>query len=175
MDSSTENLGVINRFAAVATQFCAVVDAAPSLSRKEFLNQIYSVLPKLIDQAICMPDVELNESSEEAPDHDGQLEDTRLGHQEWQRLFDTLREKLGDWDSYREFFDPIEDTEPCGGSLADDLADIYRDMKEVLVENEPSSARPEDRIWEWQFSFNSHWGRHAIDALKVIHVLLHYR
>jgi hypothetical protein len=175
VDSSRANLEIVDRFSVVAAQFCAVVDAAPRLSREEFLSQVYSVLPKLIDQAICMPDIEPDESSEVAPVPEGQLENTRLGHHQWQRLYDMLKEKLGDWESYRELFDPIGDTEPCGGSLADDLADIYRDLKEVLVRNESSSARPENRIWEWQFSFNSHWGRHAIDALRVIHIRLRYR
>ncbi|MGA2569091.1 MAG: DUF5063 domain-containing protein [Terracidiphilus sp.] len=170
MDSSRENQGFDDRFAVPARQFCAVVDAASSLSRKEFLNQVYLILPKLIDQGICMPDVELDDSNEEATDHA-----SRQGHQEWKRPFDLLREKLGDWDSYRLFFDPIGDTESIKGSLADDLADIYHDLKEMLVENEAGPLSPEDRIWEWRFSFRTHWGKHAIDALNVIHILHHYR
>jgi hypothetical protein len=80
-----------------------------------------------------------------------------------------LKEKLGDWDSYRQVFDPTEDTEAIFGSLADDIADIYRDLQEGLVLCE---ARPQDAIWEWRLLFYSHWGKHAINALLTTHFRL---
>jgi hypothetical protein len=33
-------------------------------------------------------------------------------------------------------------------------------------------ARAEDIIWEWRLGFSSHWGKHAIDALRTIHFRL---
>jgi hypothetical protein len=167
------NVDTVARFTLVAEQFCAIVDSCPNLSRDELIAQVYSTLPKLIDQAICMPDVELDDSDEEASDRFGQRENTRLGHEEWQRLYHILGENLGDWNAYRQVFDPIFDTELIGGSLADDLADIYRDLKEGLVTNESCTASPEDKIWGWRFSFCTHWGKHAIDALSVLHTRLH--
>ena len=169
MDPSRNNVEIADRFAAVAKQFCDVVDIASSLDRAEFLVGIYPILPKLIDLAISMPDIEIDDSNEETPDHG-----SRLGHKEWQSLFELLKEKLGDWDSYQLVFDPIQDNDVVGGSLADDIADIHRDLKEVLVDRESISVSPEDQIWEWRFSFRTHWGKHAIDALQVIHTLLHY-
>jgi hypothetical protein len=54
------------------------------------------------------------------------------------------------------------------GTLADDLADIYRDLKKGL-ELKSRSEPPETIIWGWRVLFYSHWGTHAIEALHVIH------
>ena len=53
--------------------------------------------------------------------------------------------------------------------LADDIADIYRDLKEGLVLSETHQAPPENIIWNWRVLFYSHWGKHAMDALLAIH------
>jgi Domain of unknown function (DUF5063) len=52
------------------------------------------------------------------------------------------------------------------GSLADDLADIYRDLKKGLILSEKTSA--EDALWNWRLHFDFHWGNHAMSALKAI-------
>jgi hypothetical protein len=69
---------------------------------------------------------------------------------------------------YRVVFDSLED-DPDGlvtGWLADDLTDIYRDLKTGLAEWEAGHA--EDAIWEWRFAYFSHWGRHATHAQSAI-------
>jgi hypothetical protein len=86
-----------------------------------------------------------------------------------------LKEKLGEWDQYNQVFDPTQDADAVHGSLADDLADIYRDLKEGLVLKETKLRQPEDLIWEWRFAFHSHWGKHAMDALLTIHFRLQQR
>jgi len=159
---------IVERFTAIATEFCGVVDTAATLDRVAFLKQVYRLLPKLIDQAISFPDVELSDNE----NADGE-EDVAQNHGAWKARFALLSEKLDDWDFYPEVldpvFDPLRDTEVVLGSLADDLADIHRDLSEAL--SDPSML-PQNRIWTWQFSFRTHWGQHAVDALKTIHVRL---
>jgi hypothetical protein len=92
--------------------------------------------------------------------------------EQWRQLYDLLKEKLGDWDLYWQVFNPTTDKEADCGTLADDIADIYRDLKEGLVLNEKRLARPEDVIWEWRLLYYSHWGKHAIDAMLTIHFRL---
>ena len=85
--------------------------------------------------------------------------------------FTTVSKRLlEDWDLYWQVFDPTKDSEAIYGSLADDIADIYRDLKEGL--DDIHLARAEDIIWEWRLGFSSHWGKHAIDALRTIHFRL---
>jgi hypothetical protein len=52
----------------------------------------------------------------------------------------------------------------------------------AVVDSAPSVSRdelvlkiyppPNDILWKWRLGFYSHWGKHAIDALRTIHFLL---
>lgn len=57
--------------------------------------------------------------------------------------------------------------EPLTGDLADDLADVYRDLKPGLVLYE--GGHIDEAVWHWNFHFNIHWGRHAAEALYAMH------
>lgn len=166
MSDTDKNAKIVSRFANIARQFCAIVDSAPRIDRSELLARIYPILPKLIDEAIGLPDVELSESAT-VKAHINQKE-----QEEVERLYSQLKEKLGDWDLYHQVFDPTQDNEALFGTLADDLADIYRDLKKGLDLNQTASTPPEDVIWGWRLLFYSHWGKHAMDALLTIHFRL---
>jgi len=144
------------------------------MERSDLLLQIYQILPKLIGEAISLPDVKLSDSDDpiEASGQRAFQANVRQSVQEWGQLYNLLKEKLGDWDRYWQVFDPTEDDEAVFGTLADDIADIYRDLKEGLVLIEAHEVPPEDIIWNWRFSFYSHWGKHAMDALLTVHFRL---
>jgi hypothetical protein len=163
--SPKNNTKVLDRFGVLAKRFCRIVDSAPHLDRTEFVELIYQILPRLIDQAIQLPDVEPSKRRRRKLPKG-------VSPVEWQQLFKSLRDKLGDWDLYREVFDPMRDTEAIFGSLADDIADIYRDLKKGLELKETSKRPPEEVIWEWKFSFQCHWGEHATGGLRAIYFRL---
>lgn len=157
-------------FSLVASQFCAVVDSAPSLDRVEFLSQIYEVLPRLIHQGIVLPAV-----SPSNVDDRKEIKRTRMKQAEWGHLYESLKEKLGDWNLYWQVFDPTKDSEAIYGSLADDLADIYRDVAHGLGIDKPGLALRQDVIFSWRVLYYSHWGQHAMNALYAIHFFLNDR
>jgi hypothetical protein len=163
---------IADRFSAIANQFCSVVDSGPTLDREELLSKLYPILPTLIGEAIGLPDVSRDDDDgPEAQSRDGNM--NGLSDQECSKLYSFLKEKLGDWDGYHQVFDPTEDTEAVFGTLADDIADIYRDLKEGLISRERREGLPdEDAIWTWRLLFYSHWGKHAMDALLTIHFRL---
>ena len=166
MATSNENAEIADRFGYIAERFCALVDSSKNFNRNEFASQIYRILPKLIDQAIGLPDVESSHN------HEPKAKNVRQRVKEWDWLYNSLKEKFGEWDIYRQVFDPTRDTETIHGSLADDIADIYRELKEGVVLKETGRSAPEDFIWVWRLGFYSHWGKHAIDALLAIHFQL---
>ena len=168
MTTSNENRQLVDRFAEVASQFCSVVDSAPDLDRNDFVSKVYRILPKLIDEAIGLPDIESGGSRR--PRRKSVRESVKNGN----RLYKSLEEKLAEWDLYKQVFDPTRDTtEAILGSLADDIAGIYLDLKKGLALMEAHPRRPQEPIWEWRFGFFSHWGKHhAIDALLAIHFQL---
>lgn len=72
---------------------------------------------------------------------------------------------------YRVVFDPHDFEavdEPVWGSLSDDLADIYRDLAGGLSTCDEGSM--ENACFEWSFSYQFHWARHAVNALAAIEI-----
>jgi Domain of unknown function (DUF5063) len=169
-----DNAEIAGRFAGIANRFCSVVDSAANMERTDLLLKIYQILPKLIDEAISLPDVGPSDSDDPIEENSlpASRPNARQSKQEWSQLYNLLKDKLGDWDQYWQVFDPTEDKEALSGTLADDVADIYRDLKEGLTLRETHQAPSEDIVWSWRFSFYSHWGKHAMDALLAIHFRL---
>ena len=69
---------------------------------------------------------------------------------------------------YSECFDAIvvPSEEPVVADLADDLADIWRDLKSGLRHYDSGEVAAAERTW--CFNYSIHWGHHATAALHVI-------
>jgi Domain of unknown function (DUF5063) len=90
----------------------------------------------------------------------------------WRPLYSSLTIKLGAvWNQYREVFDPYDESidKVVTGSLADDLSDIYVDLRQG--EDFWSHGLFDEAVWQWRFGFESHWGEHATSALRAIRTL----
>jgi len=169
MEDSTNEIEIIERFAVLVRQFCSVIEDASNLNRAEILSRVYPLLPRLIDQAIAMPRAEEAEETDEVESDEVLPRKSGSTHEERWSLFQLLQEKLEDWDRYSEVFDPARDMDAIVGSLADDLADTYFDLKEGLALQEAGETEPSRVIWEWRFSFDIHWGEHALSALRSLY------
>jgi hypothetical protein len=163
----TDIYAAFSDFSLVAAQFCRVVDSASSLDKLQLLSQIYEILPRLIHQGLMLPALSWSDA-----DIQKEIRRTRMKEAEWGRLYQLLKEKLGEWNLYWQVFDPTQDSEAIRGSLADDIADIYRDIQEGLNLHNPELALQQDAICGWRLLYYSHWGQHAINALYTIHFLL---
>ncbi len=152
-----------NAFAQMARRFCGLVEQAPVLGPFELLCRLNAILPDLYGAAVRLPDVA--PASAEAPA-------SVLGQERWSVTFNAVRKVLGPYDVYWVVFDPAEQEEPVAGSVADDLVDTYRDVLDGLALLD-QGAPLADVIWTWRFSFQSHWGRHVLDALRATHWLIH--
>jgi hypothetical protein len=170
-----DNSVVVNRFHLVAQRFCSPVDSAGTLDKAEFLLQVYRLLPELIGEAMRLP-AEGFGDDEDDEDQETNVRQLHFGgrfnYEEWSQLFNALKEKLGNWNYYNEVFDPTEDNEVIHGSLPDDIAGIYCDLKEGIELKDSDNVLPQDVIFKWRCGFYSHWGKHAIDALRTLHFRL---
>ena len=94
----------------------------------------------------------------------------RVSDDEWKEVFAAAG--CLPLDYYGELFDPLvtPPEEPVIGSLADDIADIYRDVVTGLREHQ--AGRPLRAIWEWGNNFQQHWGDHATGAIRALHAWL---
>jgi hypothetical protein len=152
------------------------VDSRASLHKTEFLLRIYRILPELMAEAVRLPEVRFvkrRKASTKNQTFRQMFANERRSrrYQEWHRLFNSLKKKLGDWEGHRLVFDPTRDDEAVRGSLADDIASIYLDLKNG-ISRPKATAPPAEIIYRCRFGFYSHWGWHAMGALRAIHFLL---
>ena len=74
---------------------------------------------------------------------------------------------------YRMVFHPLDLEDPAiKQALSDDLADIYCDVKEGLLRiDRNSQVILPSVVWNWKFGLASHWGKHAANAINVLHAM----
>jgi Domain of unknown function (DUF5063) len=149
-------------FRPVAERYVSAVEMAGERSQEDLFAALVRVLLELYVAALELP----KPAGEPAG-----LPEERVTHEQWKEVFDRLQAALGASDVYWTVpcWDGEEDASL--GTLADDLADIYRDVKEGL-ELAASGASEEVVLDQWRDSFWMHWGEHAVEALRVIHARL---
>ncbi len=147
----------IEQFAEVARQYCAWAEGEFGEAQEE-MRRARRLLAELHLAAIQLPDLGIGKDKDA----------TRISHDDWSRMF----QKFGSLPltTYWDVFNPLEETEPVENSLADDLADIYRDVKAGLSLFEAQDFI--DAAWDWRFHFQIHWGQHLVGAQRALHEYL---
>ena len=168
-DPSTGDIDVIVRvpgllsFAVAARDYCAWCDAAPGEAEEE-VRTARDLLARVLAEAtrLRVPDgLETSEEPESGP-----------ADEAWNRVFRRMSvlaapQYYGDA-SIAVSGDP--DDAVTTGDLHDDLADVWRDLSRGFAAYD--NERFADALWEWTTSFESHWGEHAVNALRVLHLTL---
>ena len=150
-------MGAVDQFVGLADAFRSWAvegtDTGVTAARQALAH-----LAKLFGAALALPD-----TSPEGGISDWVPDD------EWKRAFEACRRIPVS--HYGEVFDPLvlPPEAPSVGDIADDLADIYRDVVNglrALQHGEPGAG------WQWRFTFWSHWGRHAVGAMGALRAWL---
>jgi len=152
---------------AMARQFCRVLEQWPSMDGNDGLAQLYQVLPRLHAAVAGMRPILSFAGRPPAPPDVTELDDRF-------EFFARLRRRLGGHDGYWLEFDDCAGLdarfgEGMSGSLADDLTDIYFELKRGL--GLLGSAEPDQVAQLWQSGFTSHWGQHLVDAERHLYRL----
>jgi hypothetical protein len=98
---------------------------------------------------------------------DDDIEIPKLSTEESHSLYLRINALTGSDDPYRTVFDPQEDTTPVPAALAVDLAHIYRDVAPAVDWSDEHHLN--DLLFELHVSFQGHWARHALEAMRVVH------
>ncbi len=95
-----------------------------------------------------------------------QLDPERVDDAEWRAVFANCSRLPLDY--YGEVFNPsvVPPEEPGVASLADDIADLYRDVVTGLRAYQ--SGLRAQAVWTWGFHFRCHWGQHVTGAIRVL-------
>ena len=144
----------IDAFVALARQYCSWAEGSAQTSTND-LTAALSLLPRLYVSALELPDVF---SGEDTP----QVLDV-----EWQHIY----QRFGalPFNYYSCCLEPHKFPHSEMGicDVADDLADIWRDLKRGLMLFDAGAIHA--ATWEWRFHFHRHWGEHATGALHALH------
>ena len=137
---------------SAARRYCELIDAS-GRDRPHWLAEVSMLLPRL---HAAMTSVHYPAPHAE-PDHPADL-DARF------ELFSQLRQVLADRDGYfLEFDHAHEGADAMTGSLADDLTDIYCELKNGLA---GFDADPQRVLETWFLGYEGHWGQHLVDAQR---------
>lgn len=153
-------------FYAAANGYCDFIERTGETDLRTFIGKLEQYLSQLAWTAVALPDVTPSSRPDVLPVSEAAMNP----------ISRALAAMLGAHDSYRQVYDPFESTDydVVGGSLSDDLADIYRDLKRGVDEwYEADSVGQRDIVWEWRFGFESHWGQHLLSASRVVYWLCH--
>lgn len=142
----------IAAFADVARRLCTFCETKCPLSPEELL-ELAKLLAELNRAALELPDV--------FDDEDAAAEDSVQGLPPgtWSAPFDL----------YWDVFDPlrINPEEPVPNSLADDMSDIYLDLKKGFAQYD--RGHPSAAAWTWRFLYWNHWGGHLVGAQRALY------
>jgi hypothetical protein len=149
----------------VANEYCIFVEKAGGYGKADIYNYFQKVLPLLYIKGALIPFivVEYPEANERY-----------LTEEQWQHVLHVLRNKFDEDDTF-SFSDPNPDDASASlRSLAENLADIYQDMKDfVLLYSRDQHAARENAVHEIGRLYKSHWGHRALMCLTHLHYLLH--
>ncbi len=159
--------GAVIEFVAVAREVCSFMEQVDGFEKPVFIDKTRKILPLLYYKSVMLP-------ATEAVYEDGP--EKFVSEQEWQVIHDSVLGKLGRHNDYPEVMDPVmRDTDDSvGGSIAENLADIYQDLKDfVMVYRMGTVELMNDALWECMQHFDQDWGQKLLNCLRALHNLLH--
>lgn len=155
-----ESLQRARELAYAAEQYCALVEG---LDRPEgdWLEQLSCLLPRIHAAVIALGRAAGGDLAQ------------AVNNRDFERRFELythLRRLLGDRDHYNLEFDPGEASD-MSGSLADDITDIYFELRQGLdvLDAHPDRLRAAAAVW--RNGFRWHWGQHLVDAERHLYEL----
>lgn len=154
----------IIEFITVSNEFCLFTEKVETYSKVDIVEYYRRILPFLYLKGSLVKPVE--PSSEEASER-------FVTQEEWETLFNTLRNKLYPDDHFwvsTDMYD--ENAEIEKASIAECIADIYQDMKDFLMLYQKSHyVSKENAINDVCGHFDNHWGPAVIKCMHAMHEL----
>jgi hypothetical protein len=139
------------RMASVAQEYCALIDGERDAG---WIKRLETLLPRLhvAITALSAPSKEGNTYRDYDDEKRCEL---------FLRLRDDLLSDQGLFSAYVDVSVGPRRRQQLCERMADDLADMYFDLKQGLeqLEDDPQCASE-----FWQYSFYLHWGKHLLDA-----------
>jgi len=152
-------------FITVSGEYCAFVENVGRFSKADFLDKTRKLLPLIYLKGSLLPKLEsiFDDDNEKF-----------VSEEDWSFVQSAIQKKLGYHDEYIDVFDPLthEQIEQSTGSISDNLADVYQDLKDfITLYNIGTEEIMNDALWACQLNFEEFWGLKLVSALKAVHTV----
>jgi hypothetical protein len=149
----------------VANEYCIFVEKAVNYPKPDVLSYFQKILPLMYLKGALVPEIEV-----EYPE----ANERYVTLEQWQNVLNDLSALFAEDDKFLHCDPNPEDNEPLIRSFAENLADIYQDMKDfVLLYSKEIHAARENAVYEIGRLFKSHWGHRVLLCQVHLHYLLH--
>jgi len=157
----------VKDFVDIAGEFCLFIEQRNRYTDVEMYQGLYGLLPKLCLSAMNLPEIERFN-----------LYKGKNYHLAWKEIYMSLGKKFKASDDIYKNISPYQNNysskEPWESSISNDIAEIYQDIAPGLEDWKDENASTKRAIlWDWKFSYETHWGDHATDVFRAIHSLLY--
>ncbi len=144
----------------VARNYCALIESVDRVD-SVWLDKLWRLLPRLHVAVIAVDSARAGRPGLQI---EMDMESRFL-------MFSRLHRLLGDRDAYWMEYDIQQDMSEMSGSLADDITDIYYELKLALAQLDNDPDHPGRAADMLRHSFVQHWGQHLIDAERHLYEL----
>lgn len=165
LDNIVYSVNVIE-FVTVANEYCTYLENIKELSRIDITKHLQKLLPLIYIKGSLLPELDEDEEI---------FAEKFVSEDDYNYLVEVLKSKFKDLDPYLEVFksDMEYSEEPLPASISEDLADIYQDLKDFIVNYRIGS---EDgmtaALYECKANFALYWGQALTNCLRAIHNLI---
>lgn len=151
---------IIDEFVRNSESFVTWIETPP-VDKIDEASSALLHLSKLYASALQLMKVDVaKDDSEEDP------ESCKVTVEQWKEVYESLNHLPFTY--YREVESPHDsDGEVIFTDLVEDITDTYQDVAEGL--NLYKTGQNEQAVCHWQMTFEFHWGRHVLGAMKAIH------
>ena len=147
----------------VANDFCLTLSKTETTQKENLINYLQKVCPLLYLKGSLMPDIEIKNP---------EANERFFTEEEWESLFNMLRNKFGKDDEYWIIDIAANHNDPVKASLAESLTDIFQEMKDFLTLYQKNSLdAKENAVFELKTSFEKRWGMILLNAHRQLHFL----
>jgi len=146
----------------VANEYCLYIDECKTQTLENLMIYLSRILPLMYLKGSLLPDVVPSDES---------ANERFVSEEHWENVYNAVNSLTGDLDHYWYIPFPAEKIpHPERGSLADNVSDIYQDMKDfILLYQKPHKTAKENAVAECRKLFHEHWGPSLLSATYTLH------
>ena len=142
----------------VANEFCHFTENLDGKNASDCFDFYQKLLPLLYLKGSLLPEIEVSDES---------ANERFVTESHWEDIFLQTKSCLGSFDT---FYSINENNQAEKTSFADQLSDIYQDMKDFLMLFQKNRLSfQENAIAECSLLFKQHWGIRCLRLVTYIH------